>query len=362
MEHYIHLLKSSGCEIDENFYLKKIKEYRSKEELEKEITNYIKTFIETNSYGIKDISVALGCDNYTYFYNYKESILYDLASITKLFTLKVIYDLEKEHKIDWNTPINTYLEEFDTLKDYTIMDAIQMRKVLETDGKLADTKDYGEFIKVLKTVRIKDNKSVYADIGHVLLGKVIEKVTKKDLKTHFKETIFDKYSMNNTCFLPKNNFDLKGNGNALYLPHDFKTRIANGMTGAAGIFSNVYDLVRFSKELLNGNVFDKEFLDQIYDYTFIDTINRNRSFSGLYKKTNKYRSYVPKEFSNFTLAHQGFTGSVWISDLKLHITQVFLFDAIEMGEKEKHPNFFQGFYTFRDRMSEYSILLYLMNI
>lgn len=362
MEEILQSLRSYGSSIDVSYYLRKVKEYSNKEALEREITSYITNFIETNPYGIQDVSCSLEAGDATYFYHTAENTVYDLASITKLFTLKAVYDLEKEGKIDYHASIYTYLEDLTALKDYTVMDTIKMLGLLETDGKLSDTKEEEEFLKVLQSVQVKEySKGVYTDIGFILLGKMIEKVTNRDLKSYYKETIFDKYHMPNTSFLPKKNYTVLGNGNDMHLPHDFKTRVVSGMTGAAGIFSNAQDLVHFAKEVRKGNVFDSSFLEEIYKYTFIDTSHRKRSFAGLYKKTKEYRSYVPQEFSDFTLAHQGFTGAVWVCDLKFPMTQVLLFDAIEKGQKEKHPHFFEGFYTFRNQMSVYTIILYLMS-
>ncbi len=62
----------------------------------------------------------------TYFYGNHKTTLYDLASITKLFTLKAIYELEKENKIEFTNPIHTYLMEFEGLGNYTIWDAMKI--------------------------------------------------------------------------------------------------------------------------------------------------------------------------------------------------------------------------------------------
>ena len=168
MENLLRFLSSQGCNIDVSYYLCRVKDYSSKEELQREITNYITTFKETNPYGIQEISVALGTGTETYFYNAKENTVYDLASITKLFTLKAIYDLEKEGKIAFHDSLCTYLDDFPSLRDYTIMDAIKMLGLLETDGKLSDTKDNSTFLKVLKSVQVKEyGQGVYTDIGFI---------------------------------------------------------------------------------------------------------------------------------------------------------------------------------------------------
>jgi CubicO group peptidase (beta-lactamase class C family) len=363
MEKILDILLENGCEIDKDYYLQEVKNYRSKEEVKRKIEDYIDTFIKTNTCEIKDVSVALVLEEDTYFYGNHKTTLYDLASITKLFTLKAIYELEKENKIEFTNPIHTYLMEFEGLGNYTIWDAIKMTGRIETDGKLSDTKDYATFTKVLETVQLKEskNKANYTDIEFIILGKVIEKVTGKNLKDYFKENIFFKQDMKNTCFMPSHDFILKGNGNTLYLPHDFKTRVAHGVTGAAGLFSNVEDLSLFARRLWEGKVFDKDFIQEIYDYTFVDTSNRNRSLAGLYKKTKEYRSYIPREFSDFSLGHQGFTGSVFVVDLKLHMAQILLFDAIPNESKNKNPDFISNFYEFRDKITKYLILFYLLS-
>lgn len=250
------------------------------------------------------------------------------------------------------------------MNNYTILDCIKMFGKIETNGRLSDTINYEEFMNMLSTVEVKDyteKTSGYTDIGHIILGKVIEEITNKDINEYYKESIFNKYNMPNTMFNPSKEYKLLGNGNSLYLPHDFKTRTAKGMTGAAGLFGNIKDLTTFSKELYNYNIFDKEFINEIYNYNFVDVRNRNRSYSGLYKYTNEYNCYVPKEFSKYSLAHQGFTGALIVSDLHNKFTQVMLFNALKDGAKVKHPDFLKGFYEFQKRINEYSILLYLIS-
>lgn len=303
-------------------------------------------------YGISKYSVGICYNNKMNLYNYDNQEIYDIASITKLFTLKILYDLQKEDKIDLNSKITTYLKLANLDKDTTILDLIKMEDTIRTDKKLSDAKNKEEFLNILFTARIeKKNIPEYNDIGFCLLGILIEKITQKSLAENFQE-LFQKLGLKNTCVNPSSNYQLYGNGNNDHSPHDLKTRIAGGLTGAAGIFSNVSDLLRVGKLVIEEKFFNKEFLIDIFKYNFIDHKKRNRTYAGLYKYTEDYKCYVPKSYSKYSLAHQGYTGATLIIDLKEKVVNVLLFDAILKETNEKSKNFFEGYDQLQEIVSK----------
>lgn len=85
---------------------------------------YFKNFPKED-YGIQDFSLAIVTPQNEYVYNYQEKELYDLASMTKLFTLNLIYNLERQKKISFHHPISMYLD-VPRLKNYTILDVLKM--------------------------------------------------------------------------------------------------------------------------------------------------------------------------------------------------------------------------------------------
>lgn len=221
-----------------------------------------------------------------------------------------------------------------------------------TDGRLKDSIDKKDFIRRLKTVHYVDDLSEYTDIGFVLLGFVIEKVTGKTLQQNY-EQLFEQLQLYHTKILPKG-YILKGNGNKEGLPHDFKTRIF-GITGAAGVFSNVKDMTTYATKIMNGQIFDEKFLDLIFDYEFLDPKHRKRSLAGLYKYTENYPTYVAKEYSNQSLANQGFTGGVMCFDFKNHFINVIFFDAIKERALTKQDNFQEGFKKLYAKMVDITV-------
>ena len=311
------------------------------------MNNIFSTFLK-EKYGIAKYAIGIYQNRKTNLYNYDNQEIYDIASITKLFTLKILYDLKMEHKIDLNAKITTYLKLANLDKDTTILDLIKMKDTIRTDKKLSDAESKEEFLNILFTAKIvKKNVSEYNDIGFCLLGILIEKITQKSLIENFRE-LFLKLGLKNTWINPSNNYQVYGNGDNDHSPHDLKTRIAGGITGASGIFSNVMDLLRVGKLLIEEKFFDKESLKEIFSYNFIDHKRRNRTYAGLYKYTEDYRCYVPKNYSKYSLAHQGYTGATLIVDLKEKVVNVLLFDAILKDTNEKSENFFDGYYKLQE--------------
>lgn len=317
--------------------------------MKEEIDTFYSTFPK-EEYGIYQFSVGIKKNHEMITYG-NIDVPYDIASITKLFTLNLLYLLEKEGKIHYHDLISLYLD-VPNLMDVKILDLIQMKDTLRTNGKLSDALSKEDFIeKLLHTEVVAKDTPEYSDIGFCLLGLLIEKVTGLSLADNF-TSLFSNLGLQHTVVNPKEK--VLGNGNQEQLPHDFKTRIM-GVTGAAGIFSTVSDLLLYGKYLLEYQVFDESFLSDIFQYHFLDTKNRRRSYAGLYQYTKEYRCYVDKRFSDYTLAHQGFTGAVFVCDLKNKNINVLLFDAIENGSSVKQDNFFDGYYQLQDKTAEFTV-------
>lgn len=308
---------------------------------------------QKEQYGIKKFSICIFSDTVDYFYQVEETELYDLASITKLFTLNLLYNLKKEGKINFSDDITTYLE-FPYLSSVKIIDLIKMRGILKTEKGLKEAASYQEFQSILKNVKITNlDQAEYTDIGFCILGNLIEVVTHRSLKENF-EGLFKSLSMNHTKILPGEEYQLFGNGNELHLPHDPKTRISHGISGAAGVFSNAIDLKIYALKLMNYEVFDREFVQELFHYQFQDQKNRNRTYAGLYTYTFGFPTYVGKSFSLQTIAHQGYTGAMFLVDFESRITNILLFDAISNGAKTKQDNFFEGYQILQNKVEQIS--------
>ena len=108
---------------------------------------------------------------------------------------------------------------------------------------------------------------VYSDLGYILLGEIIEKVYNKPLDIVANEEIFFPLQMYNTSYNPIDVQDCaptEVSSRGLLIKgyvHDEKAFSMNGVAGHAGVFSNVSDLMKFVKMILNNGVYNnKQFL------------------------------------------------------------------------------------------------------
>ena len=236
-----------------------------------------------------------------------------------------------------------------------------MKGLLRTSKKLSSAKDKSEYYSLLKTTEVIDfNKGNYTDIGFCILKLVLENKLKEPFDVIMDKYLLKRYDLTNTMFNPPLTFKVLGNGNDKRTCHDFKSRIIDSINASAGLFVSLDDSDKFLDNVLNYKIFDKEFIEEINNYYFIDSKMRKRSYAGLYLKSN-CDSYVPKYYSDLTISHQGFTGSVVVVDFKNRFYNSILVDALKDNALKKDEKFLNEFKKIQDVISLYTILLYLIN-
>ena len=330
--------------------------------IQKRLDETLDKYLNDESNNVNSISVTLGSDNEEIKINKGvENVLYDIASITKLFGTKLVYELSKEGLLDIEKSIYEIDNRYVFLKEYKIIDILKMKGKIETDGKLSDCSSKEEIMERLKTVKVKDSKvssSIYTDVGFTVLTDVLANlIPNENTKTLMQKYVFDKHNLSNTCYKPKG--DVVGNGNNMNLPNDKKTAVMGGVSLAAGLFSNMDDLVSVSKDIINYTFFDREFINRLLKYKFYDNRKRRRSLGGFYIHCDSDISFASKEFSSKTLAHQGYTGAIIVSDLENKLYNIVVLDAFKNNADKKTEQFISNFYKLQDELIYYTLQLYL---
>lgn len=272
--------------------------------------------------------------------------LFDVASITKLYTLILTFKLEELGILDLNTPIKDINPDFQNLEDFTVTDILRLSGEYRTDGNVATAESYEEALKRFKTLYLVNsdrNYYKYNDFGAMVLADTIEKVVSKALGREMKydeimnEFLFIPLFIKNTTFTP-GIINVSGNANDLGLPHDPKSRNLGGVTGHAGLFTSSEGLIDLSEGILNGGYLDQEHIDRLGE-----TIHEGSSKGnlGVYlpHPDGWDATFNPPEFSKGSFSHQGWTGAVASFDPNNKIHNNILVNAIENNpNKDKLKN------------------------
>ena len=209
--------------------------------------------------------------------------IFDLASITKIFTSLCIMNLVEKGFINLDDEILKYDKRFVNLKGVTIEDLLSFNVPLITNGRLNEM-PYEKAMEAFFNVSINhasSNLNPYTDLGIMVLKYVIEAVTKESYYQYLDDTILKKFAMVDTNYLipsyklnrvASNNFatSVMKDGHIFIdsgvdkgIVHDPKARLLEynaGLMGHAGLFTTASDMTSLMKGIINHEVLSDEIL------------------------------------------------------------------------------------------------------
>ena len=256
--------------------------------------------------------------------------LYDMASCSKVIsTTTSILLLLEQGKLRLYDQVSLYVPELQHTK-ITIFDLMTHSSGLPADVSRANSvKSREELFEKIFSVELKYEKNqdiVYSDIGYILLGLVVEKISGKTLDVFAKENIFEPLEMYSTGYNPSDiqrcaPTELRNDeivqGIVRGKVHDEKAYIMGGVAGHAGLFSCVKDLSNFIKMILNnGEYKGKRFLSPAtIDLLFVPRVRKQNGISLDYDQRGL--GWIVKGdycsagdlASPETILHTGFTGT-----------------------------------------------------
>lgn len=255
--------------------------------------------------------------------------LYDIASLTKVYTAVLVYIAYEEKKINLEDTIYSIDSHFFYLKDVTIMDLLSHNQEIWTNGYLGNAKTKEEFYQILFSATVKENFPTYVDTHYIIL-----------------------------CII-----------------HDTKGRKAKelGITaGHASIFTTGRELLIFLKTFLDKTLLKSETIELMLSHTdknkenadilrkIVDKrdinemyeealkINPNLKVMKTYNKMGvRYYNYiddlndVPNICSNNTISFSGFTGPSFIIDFDEKIIIIVMCNVMhntELNRIERKKN------------------------
>jgi beta-glucosidase-like glycosyl hydrolase/CubicO group peptidase (beta-lactamase class C family) len=265
--------------------------------------------------------------------------IYDLASLTKVVvTTTMAMILVDEGKLDLAQPVRAFVPAFHGgAKDQVSVEQLLSHSSgldwwsalhRETRGKQA----FLDRICAAELAYEPGSKSVYSDLGVLLLGEVLERVAGESLETFSRARVLEPLGMRETMYRP---------GPAL-LPriapterdpwrgrvmhgevHDENAWALGGVAPHAGLFGTAPDLARFAQMLLQGGAFDGH---RIVSRATLERFTRRAGIPGSsralgWDTPSGESSSAGHRLSERAFGHTGFTGtSLWIDpDKKLAI-------------------------------------------
>lgn len=331
---------------------------------------------DTNEY---NIYINGGLVDPTESYEIDENTLFDVDSITKLYTLILKDKLIEMGYFSDDTDILSMLG-FGEFKNLTIEDLSRMSGEIRTNGRIEEAKTYEEALEILKTSYLfNSGKSNNTDIFGILIAIAITNMYNKVNGTNLKyenileDLILKPYNLKDTCYNPTLDRITTGCGNIANIAHDPKAKILNGVTGSSGIFTSSKDLVKLSKYMFNSNLISRENLEKYSKIIFPNSENSNKGYFGLDVKNNEYnKSFASRNYSNSVFAIEGYTGSVAIFDPLNKFHNGILVNAVKSDlEKELQNNplkseyiidskangYIEGLHTYNDVLTKNTLII-----
>ncbi len=259
--------------------------------------------------------------------------IFDLASLTKVVaTAPAVMLLVERGKLRLGDRVSQYLPAFGQRRKegITVQQLLVHYSGLPADLRLSrryrtSTRVLLDRIYQTRLIAPPGERFVYSDLGFVVLGKLVEKISGQRLDEFVRRNIYEPLGMRNTVFLPTRSQvgmiapteRTRDGGMIRGVVHDPLAAKLGGIAGDAGLFSNAQDLGRFCQMMLNEGSLDGI---QILKPETVALMTAPQSPAGKanirglgWDMESVYSSARGSFFSGSSYGHTGFTGtSIWI--------------------------------------------------
>jgi beta-N-acetylhexosaminidase len=264
--------------------------------------------------------------------------IYDVASLTKpIVTTTAIMRLVERGELSLDAPVVRFLPEWGKAApsdpDPSWRARVTVRMLLLHDSGLPAHRDFFEQAKGREAVlarvmaeplvREPGKQIEYSDIGFILLGEIVERLTGDPLDEVAKD-IFTPLDMRNSLFNPPKSLRPRiapTEDDTTYRKrllqgdvHDENAWALGGVGGHAGLFSTAGDIADFAQMFLNGGIYAHHRLlrrSTIAQFTSRETLGGSSRALGWdvpMQPSSSGQYFSPKSYG-----HTGFTGtSLWI--------------------------------------------------
>ncbi|MEI6756326.1 MAG: serine hydrolase domain-containing protein [Chlorobium sp.] len=260
--------------------------------------------------------------------------LYDLASLTKaVATTSILMQLVERDSLKLQAPVSTYIPEFNGNGKEKVTIEQLLRHTSGLRAHLYFAKSCRTPEELFRTIESDSlfstpgTKTLYSDLGFIMLGKIIETITGQSLASNFHARFADPLGMRSTMFTPPPSLiqhiapvekDRSWPLNiSRPLVHDQNAALLGGIAGHAGLYSTTGDLMRMVTMIMNGGSLEGHRWFREATLRKFLARNGNQRALGWDVRTPGSHSSSGNYFADSSYGHLGYTGtSIWIDPEK----------------------------------------------
>lgn len=284
--------------------------------------------------------------------------IFDLASVTKIFTSLSILSLVQQGQIKLSDTVGKYAPEFKYIRDVSIFDLLTFNIPLRTEKRVDSASSRTEAEEIMYNIKIDEgnpNTMPYTDMGAIVLKYVIEHVSGVDFYSFVVNNILNPLGMTDTHVkIPKKKLDRVASGNFVGkvikdgsfiidrnitagVAYDPKARVMEqkegNLSGHAGLFSTADDMVKLAKGIIDKKILNEDLFTMMAKnrtgkkYTTPEGNEKYCQFLGMLcwsKHPNVFYSELFHAMSGKSFASAGWTGTQLTVD---PINELFFFMA-----------------------------------
>jgi serine-type D-Ala-D-Ala carboxypeptidase len=259
-----------------------------------------------------------------------EDVIFDLASLTKpIATGLAIAKLMEDGKISPDDPVAKHWPAFaaSEKKNVTVAQCLLHTSGLTADNAVADYQDGKakalERIAVLKLEAEAGKRFKYSDVGYIVLGHLVERISGESLDSFVRKHFFEPMNLSTMTYKPESKLKdkiaptgLRKNEIIRGEVHDPRAFLMDGVAGHAGLFGTADDIAKIADMLLNDGKFgDKVILKPETVKTMLEPRNIPGGFRNYgWDVDSPYTAQAGLAFKRQDgFGHTGFTGtSLWV--------------------------------------------------
>jgi serine-type D-Ala-D-Ala carboxypeptidase len=252
--------------------------------------------------------------------------IYDLASVSKMWTLTAFLIAKREANVKENAPLSHFWPEFDrddkreiTLRHLMMHSAgfhLHIQRIVGTPGETWLRQIAEAPLEAAPGVKVN-----YTCTAYFLLARMIETISGTPLHEFIEEALLKPLQLPRTTTQPLSRFsrrdiaptEMKGDGTPWHgVVHDEAARQwfeeTGGFCGNAGLFSTAHDLARFCRTWLNDGegILHSDDVKNAFSDTQLENAEGDVYRGWGWQLHNA--TFMTKDAPNGTAGHMGFTG------------------------------------------------------